>query len=252
MKLRVDFNADLGESFGVWERGADAELLECITSANVACGFHAGDPRTMSLTVGKVKEKGIALGAHPGYPDLLGFGRRRLEASADEVSAYITYQVGALLGFATASGLSLHHVKPHGALYAVALEDATVAMAIATAIARLAPAVAVYTLAGSEMWHAATSLGLRPVAEFFADRPIRSDGSYDFFDWKDKVDLTPDVVAARVVRAVEESLVKTIEGSDLTVNVETVCLHADTPGAGSIGPVIRDALKRSDIELAAA
>ena len=252
MTLRVDFNADLGESFGVWERGADAELLGCITSANVACGFHAGDPRTMSLTVEKVKDNDIALGAHPGYPDLLGFGRRRLEAGTDEVTAYVTYQVGALLGFATASGLRLHHVKPHGALYVVALEDGSVAKAIATAIARVAPSAAVYTLAGSEMWHAASSLGLRPVAEFFADRPIRGDGSYDFFEWQEKLDLTPTAVATRVVRAVEEGLVLTVDGSELTVAAETVCLHADTPGAGSIAPVIRDALIRSDIELAAA
>lgn len=252
MTGRIDFNADLGESFGVWERGADAELLECITSANVACGFHAGDPQTMSLTVEKVRDKGIALGAHPGYPDLLGFGRRRLEVSVDEIIAYVTYQVGALLAFATGSELRLHHVKPHGALYVAALEDGAVAKAIATATARVASGVAVYTLAGSEMWHAASSLGLRPVAEFFVDRPIRRDGSYDFFEWRDKVDLAPDTVAARAVRAVEENLVITIEGTDLTVVPETVCLHSDTPGAGSIGPVVRDALLRSEIELAAA
>jgi 5-oxoprolinase (ATP-hydrolysing) subunit A len=252
MTLRVDFNADLGESFGVWERGADAELLECITSANVACGFHAGDPRTMSLTVEKVKDMGVALGAHPGYPDLLGFGRRRLETSADDVAAYVTYQVGALIGFANAAGLRLHHVKPHGALYVAALEDGTVAKAIADAVARVAPGAAVYTLAGSEMWHAASSLGLRPVAEFFADRPIRGDGSYDFFDWRDKVDLTPATVAARTVRAVEENLVLTVAGTTLKVMPETICLHSDTPGAASIGPVIRDALVRSDIEMAAA
>lgn len=251
MTLRVDFNADLGESFGVWERGADLDLLECITSANVACGFHAGDPLTMKVSVERIAERRLALGAHPGYPDLLGFGRRRLAATGAEVDAYVTYQVGALLGFASALGLDLHHVKPHGALYTSALEDGATAVAIATAIARVAPNTAVYTISGSEMWDASLKHGLRPVAEFFADRPIRSDGTYEFFNWRDHFDLAPTSIAARAVQAVVNKSVVTIEGTRIAVEPDTICLHSDTPGAGTIGPVVRDALLNSDVELVA-
>jgi UPF0271 protein len=252
VKDRIDFNADLGESFGSWEKGADLELLDCITSANVACGFHAGDPGTMALSVNRVAENGLSLGAHPGYPDLLGFGRRRLEASPAEIDAYVTYQVGALLGFAARQGLALHHVKPHGALYVTALDDRPTADAIASAVAAIAPGVAIYTLLGSEMWLAAEEANLRPVAEFFVDRPIRSDGSYDFFGWHETFDLDVDRVAERALRALTEGRVRSQDGSDVEVMPETMCLHSDTPRAGVLGARIRNAIQDAGIELVAA
>ena len=252
MRDRIDFNADLGESFGSWEKGADLELLKCVTSANVACGFHAGDPVTMDSSVSRVAENGLALGAHPGYPDLLGFGRRRLEANPVEINAYVTYQVGALLGFAIRHRLALHHVKPHGALYVAALDDRPTADAIASAVAALAPGAAIYTLPESEMWLAAEEASLRPVAEFFVDRPIRTDGSYDFFGWRDTFDLDPERVAARTVRALTEARVQTLDGLDIAVMPETICLHSDTPGAGILAVRIREAIQSAGIKLVAA
>jgi UPF0271 protein len=247
----IDFNADLGESFGTWEKGADEEMLGCVSSANVACGFHAGDPLTMATTVGLVKRSGIALGAHPGYPDLLGFGRRRLDASAKEVAAYITYQLGALIGFAQVHQLAIHHVKPHGALYVAALSEESVARSVASAVAESVPGTFLYTLPDSEMWKAAVEHDLQPVAEFFADRPLRPDGSYEFFRWRDNFDLVPDAVAERTLRALGEGKVRALDGRDLEVKVDSVCLHSDTPGAERLGPHLRDALESSGWTVAA-
>jgi UPF0271 protein len=247
----IDFNADLGESFGTWEKGADEAMLGSVSSANVACGFHAGDPLTMATTVALVKQSEIALGAHPGYPDLLGFGRRRLDASGKEVAAYVTYQVGALLGFAHQHQLALHHVKPHGALYAAALSEEPVARAVASAVAGLVPGTFLYTLPDSEMWKAAVEHDLQPVAEFFADRPLRPDGSYEFFRWRDNFDLDPDAVAERTLRAIGEGKVRALDGSDLEVTVDSVCLHSDTPGAEQLGPHLRIALEAAGWKVAA-
>src|SRR5215218_9136550 len=151
----MDFNADLGESFGLWQRGADDALMRAISSANVACGFHAGDPGAMRRAVASARDHGVAVGAHPGLPDLLGFGRRRMDVSAGDVTDYVRYQVGALAAFARAAGVPLHHVKPHGALYMMALDDAQLARAIVEAVAEFDERLPVYTLAGSELWHAA-------------------------------------------------------------------------------------------------
>src|SRR5581483_4021887 len=163
MALRIDFNADMGESFGLWQRGADAEMLACISSANVACGFHAGDPSTMRRTVLAARERGVAVGAHPGYPDLLGFGRRELRASAEDIRNYVLYQVGALQAFLKSAGVPLQHVKPHGALYTMALEDERIARATLEAVAEVDPALPVLTLRGSAVWDTAERMGKRPV-----------------------------------------------------------------------------------------
>jgi UPF0271 protein len=145
----MDFNSDMGENFGLWERGADAEMLECISSANIACGFHAGDPTTMRRTVLAAQRKGVAVGAHPGYPDLLGFGRRAMQVSPDDIRNYVVYQIGALQGFLKAAGLPLQHVKPHGALYTMALDDERTARAIVEGIAEIDASLPVFTLRGS-------------------------------------------------------------------------------------------------------
>jgi 5-oxoprolinase (ATP-hydrolysing) subunit A len=234
-----DFNADLGESFGLWLRGADDALMTVISSANVACGFHAGDPATMRRAVESARRHGVAVGAHPGLPDLLGFGRRAMAISPADAADYVRYQVGALAAFVHHAGMTLHHVKPHGALYMMALEDAPLARAIVEAVDELP----IYTLAGSELWRAAEAAGVPAVAEFFADRPLRSDGSVVMFDWQELFTPTPDAVGERVRGLVATGSVASLEGDPVAVTAATICVHSDTPGAGELGPVVRAAVE---------
>jgi UPF0271 protein len=241
----IDFNADLGESFGLWERGADDELMRVISSANIACGFHAGDPGAMRLAVETAAHYGVAVGAHPGLPDRLGFGRRRMDVSASDVADYVLYQTGALRAFAAAAGLRLHHVKPHGALYMMALDDAPLARAIAEAVAKVDDGLPVYTLAGSEVWHAAEAVGIVPVAEFFADRPMRRDGDVVMFGWQELFEPTPEAVAERVREFVTTGTVTSLEGEAVAVTAASICVHSDTPGAERIGPAVRAAIERA-------
>jgi 5-oxoprolinase (ATP-hydrolysing) subunit A len=240
----VDFNADLGESFGPWRLGADDDLMRVISSANVACGFHAGDPTTIRNAVASAKRHGVAVGAHPGLPDLLGFGRRTMQVAPSDVANYVLYQTGALAAFARAAGLTLHHVKPHGALYMMALEDARLARAIVEAVGEVDERLPIYTLAGGELWSAAEAAGLRAVAEFFADRPIHRDGSVVMFEWQELFDPTPEAVAARVRSLVTTGgAVTSLEGDPVTVAAATICVHSDTPRAGEIGPAVRAAVE---------
>jgi UPF0271 protein len=239
----VDFNADLGESFGLWRVGADDELMRVISSANVACGFHAGDPNTIRAAVTSAARGGVAVGAHPGLPDLRGFGRRPMEVTPRDVRNDVLYQAGALAAFLAPAGLSLHHLKPHGALYMMALDDAAVARAIVEAAAELDEALPVYTLAGGELWNAAQAAGLPAVAEFFADRPMRRDGTVVMFGWQEHFDAAPDVVAERVSGLVTTGVVASLEGDPVTVTASTICVHSDTPGAGEIGVAVKAAIE---------
>ncbi len=244
----VDLNADLGESFGLYRYGADEELLPLLSSANVACGFHAGDPSVMRRTVGLARRHGVAVGAHVGFPDLLGFGRRRLLASADQVKDYVTYQVGALHGFLRAEGLPLHHVKPHGALYMMALEDPALARAVAEAVAAAGQGLQIYTIRGSSLDDAATGLGLPVVAEFFADRGYHGTGAVKMFDWTlAEAGGTAEAIGRRVVGAVRDGTVAAIEGGQIRVAARTVCVHSDTPGAPAIARAVRGALAAAGI-----
>lgn len=247
----MDFNADLGESFGLWERGADDALMEVISSANVACGFHAGDPTAIRTSVEAAAERGVMVGAHPGFPDLLGFGRRELEVSEPALRDYVTYQVGAVRQFAVNAGVELHHVKPHGALYMMALDHPAYARAITEATATVDPALLIYTLRGSELWDAAQHAGLRSVSEFFADRPMRASGEVVMFRWWEEFDATPEAVAEQAVSVARDSVVKTLEGTNLTIDAETVCVHSDTPGAAEIGRSVRQRLDDSGIAVRA-
>ncbi len=231
----MDFNADLGESFGLWERGADEALMRVISSANVACGFHAGDPGAMRRAVAQARANDVHIGAHPGLPDLLGFGRRVMDVSADDVRDYVLYQVAALDGFAQ----GLHHVKPHGALYMMALDDPAIARAIAEAVASYQEGLPVYTLAGSELWDAAAAAGLPAVAEFFADRPLRADGSVVMFGWQELFTPTPEAVGLRVRSLLETGTVPALGGMPVAVQAETVCVHSDTPRADELGLAVR-------------
>ena len=248
---QVDFNSDLGESFGLWERGADEAMLRSVSSANVACGFHAGDPSVMRRTLESAKRSGVAVGAHPGYPDLLGFGRRAMAVSPSDVRDYVLFQVAGLDGFVRAAGLELHHVKPHGALYMAALEDRPVADAIAEAVMEFREGLPVYTIAGSEMWDAATRAGLPAFAEFFADRPLRKDGSVVMFGWKEVFDPEPDVVAERAVAVATSGSVTSLEGPAVNIKADTICVHSDTPGAELLGPAVRKALESANVRVAA-
>jgi len=235
----MDYNSDLGESFCWWERGADDVMMTCISSANVACGFHAGDPTVMRGTVARALEQGVAIGAHPGYPDLRGFGRRALDVSPADTRNDVLYQLSALNGFVRAAGARLQHVKPHGALYMAALEDGRIAAAIAEAVAEFDDSLPVFTVAGSEMFDAATKAGLQVVTEFFADRPLRADGSVVMFGWADVFSATPETVAARVRDLLTTGQVKALDGTPVRVRASTVCVHSDTPGAELLGPAVR-------------
>jgi UPF0271 protein len=235
----MDYNSDLGESFGWWERGADDVMMTCISSANVACGFHAGDPTVMRGTVARALEQGVAIGAHPGYPDLRGFGRRALDVSPADTRNDVLYQLSALNGFVRAAGARLQHVKPHGALYMAALEDGRMAAAIAEAVAEFDDSLPVFTVAGSEMFDAATKTGLQVVTEFFADRPLRADGSVVMFGWADVFSATPETVSERVRDLLTTGHVKALDGTPVPVRASTVCVHSDTPGAELLGPAVR-------------
>jgi 5-oxoprolinase (ATP-hydrolysing) subunit A len=241
----IDFNADLGESFGLWERGYDEALMRVISSANVACGFHAGDPGAMRRAVASARGHGVAVGAHPGLPDLIGFGRRAMNIAPDDVHDLVLYQVAALEGFAR----GLHHVKPHGALYVMALDDAAIARAIAEAVAEFQAGLPVYTLAGSELWHACQAAGTPPVAEFFADRPLQPDGTVVMFGWQPLFDPTPEAVAARVRSLLETGTVPALDGTPVAVEASTVCVHSDTPGADQLGAAVRAVLGPRQVSL---
>ncbi|HEX6739647.1 MAG TPA: 5-oxoprolinase subunit PxpA [Vicinamibacteria bacterium] len=250
--LPIDLNADVGESFGAWHMGADAELLAFVTSVNVACGFHAGDPQVMDRTVGLAVKAGIAVGAHPGYPDLRGFGRRAIAAEPAEVEADVIYQVGALAAFAAAHGARLTHVKPHGALYNQAATDAVLARAIARGVARSGRDLVMVGLAGSRaMREAAASQGLRFAAEAFVDRRYLADGTLQSRRVPGAVISDPAAAAAQAVRLVREGVVESAEGQEVAVEAETFCLHGDQPAALAVARAVRAALEDAGVTVQA-
>ena len=249
--MRIDLNADLGEGFGVWELGDDDALLGIVTSANVACGFHAGDPLTMARVCEAGAQRGVSIGAQVGYRDLAGFGRRRIEIGADELSADVVYQLGALQACASAAGTSVGYVKAHGALYNVAADDVEQADAVATAVASVDAGLALLGLPGSQHELAAGRHGLRFVAEAFADRAYLADGRLVPRSQPGAVLHDPDVIAARVVRLVREGLLDAVDGTVLAIAAESICVHGDTPGAVAIARRVRDELAAAGAELAA-
>jgi UPF0271 protein len=252
MRSRIDINADMGESFGLFRYGADEEIIGFLTSANVACGFHAGDATVMRRTVALARRHGVAVGAHVGFPDLLGFGRRRLEVRPADLKDYVTYQIGALQAFLRTEGRPLHHVKPHGALYMMALEDKALARAVAEAVLGQGGEPMIYTMAGSAMADAARQCGLPMVAEFFADRGYRSDGTVKMFDWSlQEAGGTPEKIGERVVRLIREGVVASMDGKDVALSAQTVCVHSDTPGSPQIAGAIRRALAAAGIDVGA-
>ena len=249
--MRIDLNADVGESLGPWPMGEDAELLPAVTSVSVACGFHAGDPLGIWNTVRRAAAAGIAIGAHPGYPDLVGFGRRDLAMGADELEASVLYQVAALAGLARSAGTSLRHVKPHGALYNRAARDAATAEPIARAVARASTELALFGPPGSALLAAGEAAGLRVVAEGFADRAYEPDGSLRSRRLDGALLTDPAAAAAQAVSIVRDGRVIAADGSPVAVRVETLCLHGDTPGAAAIARAVRTALESAGVDVRA-
>lgn len=246
----MDLNADLGESFGAWTLGDDARLVEHLTSANLACGFHAGDFRVMEATVALCREAGVAVGAQPGYPDLLGFGRRPLPFEPDEVESLVRYQIGALEAFCRAAGVEMQHVKPHGALYNQAAADRTLARAIARAVARFSRELALFGLASSDpMAAAAADAGLRFVPEAFADRRYLPDGSLQPRSRAGAVIEDAADAAAQALMIATDGAVVAVDGSRVALRAESICCHGDTPGAVEIAASVRSALAASGVRV---
>ena len=248
--MRIDLNADVGESFGRYVLGQDTALMPLITSANVACGFHAGDPHVMRRTVQIAIDHGVAIGAHPGFPDLAGFGRRAIPLSPAEVEDVVVYQVGALAGMARACGGVLRHVKPHGALYNLAADSPAIAEAIARATAAIDPGLVLVGLAGSASIDAARAAGLAAASEAFADRTYEPDGRLSPRDRTDAVIHDPEQVAARAVFMVTHRAIPTRDGGSRASEVDTICIHGDTPGAASLALAIREALAKAGVTVA--
>lgn len=250
MSNGMDLNADLGESFGAWTLGDDERLVASLSSANLACGFHAGDFRVMEATVALCGRAGVAIGAQPGYPDLQGFGRRAMSLPPDEVESLVRYQLGALFAFTRAAGVELRHVKPHGALYNRAAADPACAAAIARATARFSRELLLFGLASSEpMAAAASDAGLRFVPEAFADRRYLPDGSLQPRTQPGSVITNPAEAAQQSV-AIARGKVIAIDGSTLALGAETICCHGDTPGAVEIAAAVRAALAEAGVAIA--
>ena len=247
----VDFNSDMGEGFGPWTigDGVDDQLMAFISSANIATGFHAGDPGTMRRTVEQARRLGVAVGAHPGFRDLVGFGRRHINAPSQELVDDILYQLGALREIARAQGVSLQHIKPHGALYMHLARDEEAARLLVENLQRLEPGLLLYCMPGSVICRVAQALGQPVIREFYADREYDLSGSIVFTRHVRALD--PATVAARVLRACQEGVVRTVEGEDLSIEFDSICLHSDTPGALALVEATRNALDNAGIKVRA-
>jgi UPF0271 protein len=246
--MQIDLNCDMGESFGPWKMGFDEEMMQYISSANVAGGFHAGDPHVMRKTVALAKEHDVAVGIHSGYRDLVGFGRREIRMSPDEVHDELIYQLGALREFARYYDIDVQHVKPHGALYMVAARDEELSRAIIEAIQRTDPGLHLFCMRASVTYELARRLGQPVAAEFYADREYNDEGQI-VFTRSLAEELDPQEVGDRVVRAVTEGRVKTENGKDVEVASESVCVHGDTPGAVKLAEAIARKLEENGVQI---
>ena len=243
----VDLNSDLGESFGTYILGMDEDVMSHISSSNIACGWHAGDSEVMIRTVRAAKAKNVAIGAHPGYPDLVGFGRRNMTCTPDELYAYTIYQVGALLGVCASEGVTLQHVKPHGAMYNQAAKDPKLAGAIARAIKSLGGGIILMGLANSAFETAAQEQGIPFAAEAFADRGYQADGSLVPRDKPGAFIHDPDEAAARMLKLVQEGTILTPDGQTLKLKAHTICMHGDSPEAVKMAQVVKATLEKNGV-----
>lgn len=250
--MRVDLNADAGESFGPWTMGRDSELFDHLTSVNLACGFHAGDPLTMHRAVQLARERGVAVGAHPGFPDRVGFGRRDMAASPDEVYADVLYQVGALHGMLKLHEMTLHHVKPHGALYLKMMRDPDTARSVAQAVKDYGEGVPLVVLGGAggdAMTEAAGKVGIEMVLEAFPDRAYLQNGHLAPRRLKDAVIHDPTRVAERAVAMVTKGEVEALDGGTVRITAQTLCIHGDNLESPETAQAVREALQRVGVEV---
>jgi 5-oxoprolinase (ATP-hydrolysing) subunit A len=246
----IDLNCDMGESFGAYSIGADAEVMASISSANIACGFHGGDPAVMRRTVRLARDAGVAVGAHPGLPDLVGFGRREIRVTAQEAEDLVLYQIGALAAIAESEGVRLRHVKAHGALYNMAARDRALADAIARAVRACDSSLILFGLPASELIRAGEGAGLAVASEGFADRAYEADGSLTPRSRSGSVIHDVDTVVRRAVRMVEEERVTAADGSEIPLHIDTLCIHGDTPGAAELTHALAAGLARAGIAIA--
>ncbi|OBF05446.1 hypothetical protein A5730_01320 [Mycobacterium sp. ACS4054] len=248
---RIDLNADLGEGFGVWRLGDDDAMLQIVTSANVACGFHAGDPAGLLRVCRSAAERGVRIGAQVSYRDLAGFGRRFIDVSADDLAADVVYQIGALQAIARASGSAVSYVKPHGALYNSIVANRDQAAAVAEAVRMVDPGLPVLGMTGSVFFDEASTRGLRTVAEAFADRAYRPDGRLVSRREPGAVLHDAAAIADRVLGMVTTGRVTAVDGTSVAVAAESVCVHGDSPGAVQIATAVRDRLTAAGVEIGA-
>lgn len=248
--MRIDLNSDLGESYGTWQLGDDEAMLDIVTSANVACGFHAGDALTLQRTCELAAERGVVVGAQVGYNHLPGFGRWSIDMPSPELTADVIYQIGALDGLCRVSGTRVAYVKPHGALYNTAAVDRRQAEAVVAAVTAYDPSLPLMGLAGSELLDAGARAGLRTVAEAFADRAYTPEGRLVPRREPGSVLDDPDLVAERMVRLVTEGRITAVDGSDVEVRADSVCVHGDSPGAVSMAWAVRVSLERVGAQIA--
>ena len=250
MAKMVDLNCDMGESFGNYKIGQDEEVIKYITSANIACGFHAGDPKVMRYTVKLAKENNVAIGAHPGFPDLQGFGRRKMDISPEEIKNLITYQIGALQAIAKAEGMSLQHVKPHGALYNTIANDKKLGQAVVEAILKINKDLILIGLAKSEIIDIALKSGLKVAREAFADREYNLDGTLVKRSISGAVISDPDLIAERVIKMIDQQKIETIDGEIIDLQIDTICLHGDNINELNVIKAIRKRLTEEKIKIA--
>ena len=249
MTYRVDLNCDMGESFGAYRMGNDEEILNYVTSANIACGFHAGDPATMRKTVKLALDKNVAIGAHPGLQDLAGFGRRNITITPQEAYDLTVYQIGALSGFVQAEGGRLQHVKAHGAFYNMAATNAALSEAIAEAVYKVDPELILFGLSGSELIKAGEKTGLRTASEVFSDRTYQQDGSLTSRSESNALITDPQTAIDQVIRMVKENKVKTIGNLDVDIKAETICIHGDGATALDFAVQISKSLRETGIDV---
>jgi len=249
MEFVVDINSDIGESFGAYKIGMDEEIIKHISSANIACGFHAGDPMVMDKTVSFAKEQNVAVGAHPGFPDLIGFGRRNMIISPEEITNYVVYQIGAMKAFAQKHGIVLQHVKAHGALYNMAAKDENMALSIARAIASVDENLICVGQGNNMMEKAAKKIGLRYACEVFADRNMNPDGTLVSRSLPNAMIHDDKIAVNRVLKMVKEKAVEAVDGSIIKVKADTICVHGDNPKAVEFAKNIRKALEENGLKI---
>ncbi|MFJ4259653.1 LamB/YcsF family protein [Pseudomonas monteilii] len=247
--VKIDLNSDLGESFGPWPMGDDASMLDIVTSANIACGFHAGDPAGILSVLKEAVARGVIIGAHVGYRDLVGFGRRVMEPSSSELIGDVIYQIGALEGLAKAAGTTISYVKPHGALYNTIAKDRRQGADVIAAIKAVNPSLILLVLAGAPIVEQAREAGLRVMCEAFADRAYNSDGSLVNRRIAGAVLHDPELITQRMLRLVREGVVEAVDGSTVTLQADSICVHGDNPAAVQTAKALRDAFEQNDVQL---